>query len=267
MVFNPVAQVRKEVWNYYRAHGRYTLPWRNTTDPYRILVSEVMLQQTQVDRVVPYYKSFLKQFKTIRALARAPLKDVLRVWQGLGYSRRAKFLHLSAQTITDVYKGRVPREYDTLCGLPGVGPYTAHAVRVFAYNTPGVLLETNIRTVLLHHFFSHNTNVHDRLLIPVLEKLVFGQDPRTFYWALMDYGSYLKKTHTNPSRKSAHYTKQSSFNGSRRQVRGAILRLLHTHAYSTVQLQRLLHDERVPDVLSDLRTESLVRFSYNKWRL
>ena len=141
------------VWEYYKAHGRHDLPWRKTTDPYKILVSELMLQQTQVDRVLLKYKAFLKLFPTARRLAAAPLGDVLRAWQGLGYNRRAKFLHQAAQYVTNELKGRWPKDEAGLLALPGVGPYTARAVLAFAYNEPVVLIETNVRQVFLHHLF------------------------------------------------------------------------------------------------------------------
>ena len=141
------------VWKYYREHGRSDLPWRKTTDPYRILVSEVMLQQTQVERVIPYYTRFLKKFPTVRALAKAPLSQVLIAWQGLGYNRRAKMLHEAAKEVVRGHGGLFPRTALELEKLPGVGPYTAHAVAAFAYNEDGICIETNIRTAVTHHFF------------------------------------------------------------------------------------------------------------------
>lgn len=258
---------RRIIVSHYKKQGRHNLPWRQTTNPYRILVSEIMLQQTQVDRVVPYYKNFLKQFPTPRALAAASRGDVLRAWQGLGYNRRAKFLHETAQKIVAQHKGIVPRTYNELVGLPGVGTYTAHAVRVFAHNELGVFLETNIRAVLLHHFFKDHGMVHDKELVPILTKLVRGQDPRVFYWALMDYGSYLKKVNSNPSRKSKHYAKQSVFVGSRRQVRGMVLRALSRTSYTTTQLENIIADNRVSAVLKDLYAEALIQRTKNAWHL
>jgi A/G-specific adenine glycosylase len=259
--------LRKKILRYYTQHGRHTLPWRLTKNPYRILVSEVMLQQTQVDRVVPYYKNFLKQFPTVSALAHAPLGDVLRVWQGLGYNRRAKFLHQAAQKIAVNCNHTMPSGYDSLIALPGIGDYTAKAVCVFAYNQPHVVLETNIRAVLLHHFFAAHGQVHDKELLPILEKLVAGQDPRTFYWALMDYGAYLKKTVPNPGRKSRHHVQQSQFEGSLRQIRGTVLRLLTADSYTTAQLTRRIADARLTHVLHTLREESLVSYVRGIWSI
>lgn len=230
---------RRTVLGYHLRHGRHSLPWRKTRDPYAILVSEVMLQQTQVDRVTPYFERWMKKFPTPRALAQAALIDVLREWSGLGYNRRAKYLHDAAKEITAKYGGIVPKDYAALLALPGVGDYTAKAVRVFAHNELEVLIETNVRAVFLHHFFSSGKArqtprslsesrrlIHDRELLHIIEKALNGQDARTWYAALMDHGSYLKSKYPNPSCRSKHYTKQSKFEGSVRQVRGAILKAI-----------------------------------------
>lgn len=210
--------------SYWRRHGRHNLPWRKTQDPYKILVSEMMLQQTQVSRVIPKYEEFLKKFPTVQALAKAPLIEVLRVWSGLGYNRRAKFLHDAAKQVAERHDGHFPREYAELRALPGVGDYTAKAIQVFSLNESELLLETNIRTVYLHTFFSNTSKVSDRKLHPYVERAARGQNPRTWHWALMDYGAHLKKSGVKLNSKSAHYTKQSKFEGSLRQMRGAILR-------------------------------------------
>lgn len=216
------------VWQYYEEHGRHDLPWRKKSHlkPYNILVSEVMLQQTQVDRVVPKYQSFMKRWPTARQLAVAPLGEVLGAWQGLGYNRRAKMLHECARTIVTDYKNRWPQTEGELQELPGVGPYTAGAVMAFAYNKPIVLVETNVRTVFLHHFFANRTDVTDTEILHLIAQLNVHIHPREWYWALMDYGAFIKRTYGNPNSKSAHYTKQSAFVGSDRQIRGAILRTL-----------------------------------------
>ncbi len=213
----------KVVLGFYKKHGRHNLPWRKTRDPYKILVSEVMLQQTQVDRVIPKYKSFLKKFPTARRLANAPLSLVLKEWQGLGYNRRAKMLH-EAGKIT-AKRGDFPRTYAGLIALPGVGPYTAKAVRVFAFNEPELMIETNIRAAYLHHFFANRKKVRDNEILGTIS-LPAGVQPRIWYAALMDYGAHLKKTLPNPSRRSAHHAKQKPFKGSDREIRGAILKLL-----------------------------------------
>jgi len=215
------------VWKYWRERGRHDLMWRQTKDPYKILVSEIMLQQTQVSRVKEKYREFLKVFPTVRALANAPLAEVLETWSGLGYNRRGKYLHDAAKEIVAKHKGRVPGDYAALRALPGVGDYTARAVRVFAWNETEVLIETNIRAAIIHHFFQIRTSdvlISDREIVPILEKAGKGQDSREWSWALMDYGAYIKKLHRNPTRRSARYKKQSKFDGSLRQARGAILK-------------------------------------------
>lgn len=183
-----------------------------------------MLQQTQVDRVIPKYKSFLKQFPTAQSLARSSLASVLRQWQGLGYNRRAKYLHEAAKLWPKGETLRSGSQGFALEQLPGVGPYTANAVRVFAYNEPRVLIETNIRAVFIHHLFPKSKKVPDERLLPLIAVVAKNKNPREWYAALMDYGSYLKSTHPNPSRRSKHHTTQSKFKGSDREIRGAILR-------------------------------------------
>jgi A/G-specific adenine glycosylase len=183
-----------------------------------------MLQQTQVERVIPFYKRFLKAFPTLRALAKSPLGDVLRLWQGLGYNRRAKMLHDAAKIVVARHSGKLPASYEELSALPGVGDYTAKAIRVFALNQPEGLIETNVRSVFLHHFFSRKKSVHDRQILQLTVVARGRMEPRRWYAALMDYGSHLKSLHPNPSRRSAHHAKQKSFRGSDREIRGAILR-------------------------------------------
>lgn len=185
-----------------------------------------MLQQTQVSRVLIKYKEFLSQFPTVRALAKAPLSEVLRVWSGLGYNRRAKYLHDAARKIVEKYQGRAPRGSAALRALPGIGSYTASAIRVFAWNEPDIFIETNIRSALIHEFFPTSTIIHDRELLLILQKLNDAGNPREWNWALMDWGAHIKKLHGNPSRLSKHYVWQSKFEGSLRQARGAILRAL-----------------------------------------
>ena len=228
-----IARFKKIVQGHYKKHGR-KLPWRPRSGvevrdagfAYRVFVSEIMLQQTQVDRVIPKYESFLKRFPTFRALARASTADVLREWQGLGYNRRALALKRAAGEVVTHHKGKLPNGYSKLVELPGVGPYTANALRAFVGNEPVVVIETNIRSVFIHHFFPRAKKVADARLVPLIEAAVDGEDPREWYYALMDYGSYLKKNVGNASRRSATHKKQSPFRGSRRQLRGAILREL-----------------------------------------
>jgi A/G-specific adenine glycosylase len=213
---------------FYRVQGRHSLPWRQTHNPYHILVSEIMLQQTQVERVILKYQQFLTEFPTEYDLAQASLSEVLTCWQGLGYNRRAKLLHLCAKMIVNDFGGVWPTDYQDLLMLPGVGPYTAGAMLAFAYDKATPMIETNIRTVYLHHFFPKQSNISDVQLMPIITRTLDMKNPRYWYAALMDYGSYLKSTLKNPSRASKHHVKQSTFVGSNRQIRGVIIRLLAT---------------------------------------
>lgn len=209
----------------YYSNNKRIFPWRQTSDPYKILVSEIMLQQTQTDRVVPKFNAFISEFPYFNSLAQAPLSKVLKLWSGLGYNRRALYLHKTAQRVRDTCNGRLPEEEKDLFSLPGIGKYTAGAIRAFAYNKRALFIETNIRRVYLHFFFPTQDKVPDAVLIPIIEQTLPDKDYRNWYYALMDYGVYLAKTFENPNKRSKHYTKQSKFEGSKRQLRGKILRL------------------------------------------
>jgi A/G-specific adenine glycosylase len=213
------------VWDHYRDNRR-DLPWRRTLDPYEILTSEVMLQQTQVTRVLAKYEEFLTLFPDVRALSDAPVVQVLAAWSGLGYNRRALSLHRTAQILVDRYEGRIPRSPQELRRLPGIGPATAAAVCVFAFDQPHAFIETNIRSAFIHFFFSDSTSVSDADILPLVEKTMDRNDPREWFYALMDYGLWVKKAYGNPSRKSKHHAAQSPFAGSRREVRAQALRAL-----------------------------------------
>lgn len=249
----------KTVRTYYKKHGRHHLPWRKTADPYRILISEVMLQQTQVDRVIPYYKNFLKQFPTVAALARAPLGEVLRVWSGLGYNRRAKMLHDAAKKIMIYHNKNFPKTLEELRALPGVGDYTAKAVRVFAFNEPELLIETNVRSVFIHHFFPRSRSVSDEKIFSYMKKIPMLKNQRAWYAALMDYGTYLKKIHGNVSRRSSAYVKQKPLKGSDREIRGALLKTLLQKSETRRALSKLPFDSARIDIqLTALVQEGLV---------
>lgn len=202
------------------------MPWRETSDPYAILISEIMLQQTQVDRVAIKYQKFINCFPRLRDLAHAPFVQVLQVWSGLGYNRRALSLHKSAQIIHEQHQDKIPQYIEELVKLPGIGPNTAAAIMAYAFNKPEIFVETNVRSVFIHEFFPDKQNIDDKEILPLIEKYLYKKNPRKWYWALMDYGAHLKKLHKNPSRKSKHYSRQSPFTGSNRQLRGAILKVL-----------------------------------------
>ncbi|MBN2516900.1 MAG: A/G-specific adenine glycosylase, partial [Deltaproteobacteria bacterium] len=214
-------------------HGR-DLPWRKTDRPYEIVVSEIMLQQTQVARVIIKYREFIHAFPNVETLARASLRDVLSVWQGLGYNRRARSLKKLAEMVITEFQGEIPSDVRSLRKLPGIGNATAHAICAFAFNQPVVFVETNIRTVFIHHFFSDGTEVRDGEILPFVEQTLDRENSRRWYNALMDYGVVLKKQFQNPGKKSAHYQKQDPFEGSNRQIRGAILRMLMTRSRFTI---------------------------------
>jgi len=254
-----VERFREAVYAHYEQHGR-DFPWRHTTDPYHILVAEVMLQQTQTGRVVPKYIDFTGRFPDFETLARARPADVLDAWQGLGYNRRALALHTIAQRVCTDFGGSLPQEKEPLRAMPGIGDYTAAAIRAFAFNLPEAFIETNIRAVFIHEFFPEAPSVSDAEILPLVEATLDRAYPRRWYQALMDYGAMLKES-SNPSRRSAHHRPQSRFGGSRRQARGIILRtLLRDGPTSARMLASSIAewDSRFDDALETLKRDGLV---------
>lgn len=254
-----IAAFQDEVWEYYAKHGR-DLPWRvaeanGTYSPYKILVSEIMLQQTQATRVIPKYQAFLARFPDVNSLATAPLAAVLSEWSGLGYNRRAKFLHEAAKQLATKPE---PWTLKDLVQCKGIGHNTAAAVLVYAYNQPWAFIETNIRTVFIHHFFPDTVDVTDKDLLPIVEQAIDKEHPREWNWALMDYGVYIKASVGNLSRFSKHYAKQTTFSGSKRQVRGQVLRLLKDSDMSLAEMTNSISDDRLQGVLTDLKKEGLI---------
>lgn len=211
---------KRTVWQYYHAHKR-PMPWREHHDLYSVLVSEFMLQQTQVSRVVPKFQSFMHTFPTLESLATAPLANVLIAWQGLGYNRRAKYLHAAAGGLWSLEE---PHDVSTLIQQPGIGPNTAAAMVAYAYNKPVVFIETNIRTVYIHEFFADASDISDKLILALVNRTLDQDNPREWYWALMDYGAYLKSQKLGAITRSKQYRKQPTFKGSLREMRGMILR-------------------------------------------
>ena len=220
-----VRTFRQLIWRHYRENGR-DLPWRRTRNPYRIFISEIMLQQTQVERVSAKYGEFVRRFPDFRALAEAPLHEILSAWQGLGYNRRAVALKKAAMSVAAKFGGRLPSSETELLSLPGVGRYTASALIAFVFNKPSVFIETNIRRVFIHLFFEDREDVGDAEIVPLVRETLDDSAPRDWYYALMDYGVMLGKEVENPNRRSAHYRRQGPFEGSNRQARGMILREL-----------------------------------------
>jgi A/G-specific adenine glycosylase len=267
-----IKDFQEVVLGYYKKHARTRLAWRKNTSDYYVVVSEIMLQQTQVDRVIPFFNNWIEQFPNWQALASASQVSVLRHWKGLGYNSRALRLHKLAKIIVSEYSSQLPADLQILEKLPGIGPYTAGAIMAFVYNKPVVMIETNIRRVFLYHFFQGIDSVHDRDILELLQQSLPAKNIRQWYWALMDYGSYLGRElkingkKFNPNIISRHYTKQSKFTGSDRQIRGKILEILlseKTHTITFTMLYKKLLDltdsrDRIDSILQDLIQEGFI---------
>lgn len=259
-----IDRFQKIIWDFYRENGR-KFPWRvggsEKTDPYPIFISEVMLQQTQTDRVMKKFGPFIQKFSDFSTLALAEWVDVLAEWQGLGYNRRGLYLHQSAKIIIEKYGGFLPDDPVLVDELPGIGEATAASICAFAFNKPTVFIETNIRSVYIKIFGGNRTEISDKELLFLIEQTLDRGNPREWYYALMDYGVCIKKSCGNPNRKSKHYTVQSKFEGSDRQIRGEILRFLVKHK-SAAENDIYAHfdDEpkRIARILGDLKIEGIV---------
>lgn len=256
-----IIDFQTRIWDFYTQNKRI-FSWRETTNPYHIVVSEIMLQQTQTYRVEPKFEKFIQLLPTFDALAHASLHTVLSLWQGLGYNRRAKYVHEIAQKVVTEYQGVLPNDPTVLVTFSGLGKATAASICAFAFNKPVVFIETNIRAVYLHTFFPSQANISDIQLMPLIEQTLDYNNPREWYYALMDYGVYLKAQIPNPSRKSKHHTIQSKFEGSDRQIRGAIIR--HLTQYPFMEIQELLRSLQVPEsrslpILNKMLTEGLIQ--------
>lgn len=257
------AEFRELVWEQGQRLYR-SMPWREDTRPYYVLVSELMLQQTQVDRVIPKFNAFIAQFPDEKSLACASLADVLTLWSGLGYNRRAKFLHDSVKKIMTDFNGVFPEDVHDILSLPGVGPGTAGAILTYAFNQPTPFIETNVRTVYFHHFFADGEKVHDTELLPIIQQTLDREHPREFYWALMDYGTWLKKNGTGRISQSKHYKKQSPLKGSLREMRGMIVKQLAQGDRPLPELRDLYAgDERFTLAVDGLVADGLVTETSN----
>lgn len=248
------------LWKEYNAASRHSLPWRLDPylSPYAVLVSEFMLQQTQVQRVVPKFLAFMDAFPNLEALQRAKQSDVVAIWSGLGYYRRAKYLYMAAKTLPASSQEAWSRSQLEACA--GIGPNTAGAIRVYAYDVPELFIETNVRTVLIRHFFAERDRVGDKELGRVLSQLLDYEHPREFYWAMMDYGSTLKRQGDRTARASMHYKKQAPYEGSDRQLRARIITQL-VDARKSVSMQTIveqLNDTRTEGIIDQLLKEHMV---------
>lgn len=247
---------RREVWRFYRRHRR-DLPFRDTTDPYAITVAEVMLQQTQVERVVPYYAEWITRWPDWASLARAENRQILEIWSGLGYNRRALYLGQLANRVMTDFGGKLPSDPQVLQTLPGIGPYTAHAILIFAFNRSLITIDTNIRKVLLFEFALPTTTSKQELETLAKRILPRGR-ARDWHNALMDYGNLAlprRMEHIPPA------TRQSRFDGSRRQIRGAIVKaLVKRRQLSIAQLPGMLPfpKGRIREALDSLRKDGLI---------
>lgn len=266
-------QFKKTIWKYH-SENRRDLPWRNTHDPYKILVSEMMLQQTQVSRVLIKYKSFLKKFPNAKALASAPLRDVLLEWQGLGYNRRAMYLKKTAEVVTKELKGRFPNTAEALMKLPGIGQSTAGALIAFSHNKPSVFIETNIRSVFMHFFFKNTSSVSDTMIKELVEETLDTENSREWYYALYDYGTMLKKSSNKETRSihrnSKHYKKQSKFAGSNRELRSKIIKYLLsskiTRNINQISKEIGTRNDLIEKNLKTMQKEGLILLSPKGWK-
>lgn len=232
------------------------MPWREDTRPYYVLVSELMLQQTQATRVIPKFQQFIATFPDEKALASASLAEVLKVWQGLGYNRRAKYLHEAAKQLGR----RFPDTFEELIKLSGVGKNTAGAILAYSFNQPVLFIETNIRTVYIHHFFADNFDIDDKQIMEKLEQTLDHEHPREFYWAIMDYGNWLKRQGVKNISQSRHYKKQSLLKGSVREIRGQIIKVLAVKDLNMELLKTYVtYDHRFDQALQGLLKENLVK--------
>lgn len=272
-----LGEFTETVWSRGRELYR-DLPWRNTFDPYAILLSEVMLQQTQVSRVLGRWEQWLEAFPTVVDLAAAPLPPVLELWQGMGYNRRALNLKRCAEEVVATYGGEIPRDKKSLLALPGIGPSTSAGVRIFAFQQPDIYLETNVRAVFIHEFFGEHEVVSDKDLVPLVDATCPDDErARDWYYALLDYGAYLKKNTVNPTRKSRQYTRQSKFEGSHRQKRAYLLRCVIDDVLTSEELAETLARseqeagrkapslEETQAILCELEREGFIARQGNAW--
>lgn len=255
-----IKEFQKMVLDHYHDHGR-DFAWRKTTDPYRILVSEIMLQQTQVERVMIKFPEFITAFPDFPSLAEAPLSGVLAVWQGMGYNRRAISLQKCARRVVEEFDGILPQDPEVLATFPGIGKATAASICAFAFNMPVVFIETNIRRVFIHYFFCDQDKVDDREILPIAREALPPKRSREWYNAIMDLGAVLKKSGPNPNLRSRHYSKQSAFEGSDRKIRGSILKLLlaKKHLEQKTIMDNFSEDPtRIVRILNDLESEGFI---------
>ena len=257
---------RKLIYSYFK-NNRRDFPFRNEITPYNVLVSEIMLQQTQTGRVAERFLEFKKEFPDFLSLSNAPNKKLLMAWQGMGYNRRVLALKQIAKEVITDYNGQLPDTVDILKTFPQIGHNTASSIAAFAYNKPSIFIETNIRRVYIYFFFPKKKNINDKDILPIVESTVDNDNPREWYYALMDYGVMLKKTHPELNKRSSHYRKQSPFKGSNREIRGKILKILTSESEileSTLLKKLQLKIEKMRPILQQLEQEGFLKRNGNK---
>ena len=253
---------KKLIYDYYRNHKR-KFPFRENITPYNVLISEIMLQQTQTGRVSDKFLKFITKFPDFLSLSSASLEEVLIEWKGLGYNRRAIALKKIAETIIKDFNGELPDSLETLKSFPQIGHNTASSILTFAFNKPMAFIETNIRRVYIYFFFPNKSKVNDKDIMTIVKKTIDNNNPREWYYALMDYGVMLKKVHPELNKKSTHYRKQSPFKGSTRQIRGELLKLLIKEGkmeITQIQEQSKIKDmKRLKKILDQLKKEGFIK--------
>jgi len=264
LTIDQIQKFQTKIYDYYHKNRR-DFVWRSDITEYKIFISEVMLQQTQTSRVVFKFQQWIEKFPDFASVAQATQYEILSTWQGLGYNRRGLNLAKAARMILQDFHGKLPKNLDDLQKFPGIGPNTAGSISAFAFNFPVIFIETNIRTVFLYEFFQDKEVVHDKEILKLVQETLDQKNPRDWYYALMDYGVYLKKELKINNKKSKQYTRQSKFHGSRRQVRGAIIRILSkTKKLSQDDLFFLIEQEfsqnqhSVESILQELLEETLI---------
>jgi len=257
-----ISQFRSIVYSFYKQHRR-NFPFRQNITPYNVLVSEIMLQQTQTGRVSQKFMNFVEKFPDFLTLSKAPLEDVLKVWQGLGYNRRAIALKKISDIVINNYHGKLPDSIEILKSFPQIGHNTASSILTFAFNSPTVFIETNIRRVYIYFFFYNKYSISDKEIIPFVEKTIDIPNPREWYYALMDYGVMLRKSYPDLHKRSAHYRKQTSFKGSNRQIRGALLKLLiRAKSLNTFEIEKKfknVNPDKLKAILIQLEKEGFIK--------
>lgn len=259
---NKISKFRTKIRKFYRQHGR-ELPFRMIDDSYKVTVSEIMLQQTQVDRVIPKYNNWIHKFPNWQSLAQASNKEILTYWSGLGYNRRAIYLKNIAQILVEEYNGKMPEDINTLQSFPGIGKYTSYAILIFAFGKRLATVDTNIRKVLLHEF-NLSADISDKEIQTLAEIVLPQTKIKEWHYALMDYAKTLpKEIHIKYQTKY----KQSKFEGSIRQIRGEIIRQLTKNKFVTINeisinLKRTEND--IKKAIETLQYENIITLKKNK---